>query len=473
MFHYADRPGPKSGGSRTCLPQLHDDTAFQAGQVGSVARADVRVGGSCGRNPPEAQPKRILSFTSTAKPHDPDPIVIYLNRYGALGPTIVNAVIFACFFSQFCTCWQRQTLQKFRLGAALIPSLAHPTRLPLEYQVFCLLTQLFGGVLVQLGLLTYSKLSSRTLKYLPTRVFSGCVRRRRSVMHPSRVNSCWCPARQQPFTQGGCHQPKQVTPLRPTCGPLRRFWVLLGFLWVQPVQAAFSAPTIHPSPNPTAAQPLKQLRAHGNLATQLTASRKRSFKRAQAKALKEGTVRYRGRTHTVSSLALQRVTSQVPSRLAPRPQNPNDLRFVTWNCGGLHAAKYEEVLAWLEQERASCRPVHILCVQETKWAQDSEFSNEGWHVVHSGSGRANEGIAFFVSREIATTAQLQHAALIPGRMAHLRIRGSPIIDLLGVYQHAWAHPVHFGEADASCVAPFQSKGLAGHGILDTFSAAQS
>ena len=149
---------------------------------------------------------------------------------------------------------------------------------------------------------------------------------------------------------------------------------------------------------------------------------------------------YRGRTHTANSLALGQIGSSQPLRPSQSPctPHPRSLRIVTWNSGGMHAARYEEVLAWLEQERRSHRPVHVLCVQETKWAQDSEYSTDRWHVVHSGSGKASAGILFFIYRTVASPQQLKHAALIPGRVVHLRVQGRPAVDLLGVYQHAWA-----------------------------------
>ena len=434
-----DRPGPKSRGPRTSRPQPDVELLCEAGPADSVVWADVRVGGSSGRNPPEASLSSSCCVFVQAKQIDPLTLNIYLNRFDALGPTTVHAVLFASFFRAFRTHWQRQKMVQLRMWALLILSLAHPTRLLPELRFLCLLMHLLSGILVQLGLWTAKCIRYPTRKFSPTRVIPGCVRRRCGILRCCTLRACSGHTKCQTPQTGGCHP---VQPGSSPKSPPKLFvglWVLVWFALLVPNNSAPARPpNIDPQPAPI--DPPSMLRAHGNLAHQLTATRKRSFKRAQAKALKDGSVRYRGRMHTVNSLALRQVGSSQPLRSSPPPckQHPHNLRIVTWNSGGMHAARYEEVLAWLEQERNSHRPVHVLCVQETKWAQDSEYSTDRWHIVHSGSGRASAGILFFVCKTVASPQQLKHAALIPGRVVHLRIHGHPTVDLLGVYQHAWA-----------------------------------
>ena len=149
---------------------------------------------------------------------------------------------------------------------------------------------------------------------------------------------------------------------------------------------------------------------------------------------------YRGQPHTVGSLSLQYIGPSPPRHLKHPTPSPENLRFVTWNAGGLHAARYAETLAWLECERDAGRPVQALCIQESKWPQDCEYSTDRWHIVHSGSGTSLAGVLFFICRTLANTSQLKHAALVPGRVLHLRVATQPALDLLGVYQHAWSHP---------------------------------
>ena len=204
-------------------------------------------------------------------------------------------------------------------------------------------------------------------------------------------------------------------------------------LWVLVLTQITAAPSMDVPPQPVLR------RAHGVLARELTTACKRSFKRAQTRAMRDGSTQYRGRCHTPASLSLQYVGKAAPKPVLAPSLHTNSCRFVTWNAGGVHAVRYAEILAWLEAERASGNPVHVLCVQESKWAQDSEFSNDHWHIIHSGTGNATGGVLFFVSRQLAAAPQLKHAALIPGRVLHLRIYAQTVIDVLGVYQHAWTN----------------------------------
>ena len=103
------------------------------------------------------------------------------------------------------------------------------------------------------------------------------------------------------------------------------------------------------------------------------------------------------------------------------------------------ACSHAETLAWLECEREAGRPAQILCIQESKWPRDCEYSTGRWHVIHSGSGSALGGVVFFICRTLVAAQQLKYAALVPGRALHLRIATQPALDLLGVYQHAWSN----------------------------------
>ena len=47
---------------------------------------------------------------------------------------------------------------------------------------------------------------------------------------------------------------------------------------------------------------------------------------------------------------------------------------------------------WLEQLRTQ-NTATVVCVQETHWPTDSEFSHDHWHFIHSGCGSSEAGVS--------------------------------------------------------------------------------
>ena len=268
-----------------------------------------------------------------------------------------------------------------------------------------------------------------------TRVCPGIYRRRRCpcvILSSFRTEH----TRDQCTTRPAVHMQSRKTLSRcslkdlPIQAPF--FLVVVVFL----VHLADAAPKV---PQP-AMHTLPTLRPYGQQAQQITASCKRSFKRAQRRALRDGTTGYRGRLHTPSSLGLQHLRPNTRQTLTHASSQDPQFRLVTWNAGGLNALRYTELLGWLQQERDAGRPVHIMCVQETKWPYNAEYSNKHWFFIHSGMTQSQGGILFIVSREIATQDQIRHAPLVEGRALHLRVALHPPLDILGVYQYAWSLP---------------------------------
>ena len=79
-------------------------------------------------------------------------------------------------------------------------------------------------------------------------------------------------------------------------------------------------------------------------------------------------------------------------------QAKQGIRIVTWNSGGLHSARWTELLQWLQDEAAQNKPVHICLVQETHWASSTEFNDPNWLCVHSCTGSREGGILTMISR---------------------------------------------------------------------------
>ena len=171
------------------------------------------------------------------------------------------------------------------------------------------------------------------------------------------------------------------------------------------------------------------VQAYGRMAVRLSQCRKRAFKRAQTRALRHGSTVYRGQVHDLGSLSMQYVHRPQPRRQKATEPSASAIQCITWNCGGLHQLRFQELPVWLEQLRTQ-NTATVVCVQETHWPTDSEFSHDHWHFIHM-------GVLFAVSKVVAPQSSLRFAAVVPGRLLHLRIEGSPAIDFLGVYQFSW------------------------------------
>ena len=433
----AGRPGPNAGGSMLFAAHTwHHNTSQHA--------TDTRVGGSQGRSPPEAPSTCLSECTAQAKLFDPNIPDASLNRLGALGPALVNVLSFACLFYWFHCSLGRQPLPLLRLWLVLIASMLQCTEQLPETSFAQTLTCLALGFLGQLGVWIQHKTQHPIISFFPTRMFPGCIRRRPGALRMPLLRAGSAASQQADHQDQSAFRLQgrsQHQPQRPPKPPYSLWLYLLLQCLVIGTKASPST-CAHSLDAITLGQtspPRSVLRAHGAFAQQLSMSRKRSFKRAQTRALRDGVTTYKGRQHTPGSLSLKYVGLAPPRHLKPPMPNPECLRFLTWNAGGLHAARYAETLAWLECEREAGRPAQILCIQESKWPRDCEYSTGRWHVVHSGSGSALGGVVFFICRTLVAAQQLKHAALVPGRALHLRVATQPALDLLGVYQHAWSN----------------------------------
>ena len=119
------------------------------------------------------------------------------------------------------------------------------------------------------------------------------------------------------------------------------------------------------------------------------------------------------------------------------------LRLVTWNTGGLSSTVYREVLTWLQEEHQAYRTVDICILQETAWREDMEFTTTPvgpgsltWHAVHSAGGDRT-GILCLVRAGLLNPTHIRTAALVPGRLVHLRLLFEVPLDILCIYQFAW------------------------------------
>ena len=413
-------PGPKSRGIGARLVaeegnfarSTQSDTAFTQP---SCSYADVRVGSNSGRRLPGTTLDGTADTQRAVKPLDP----FFFDACGqAIGVLVISYARHIVSRSQ----------QVFVQGV-----LAH-------HMLFFLASVI--GLVAGFMLLWRPP---QSVYYAVVRVRPGAYRRRRLSLpkvHATTVPGCrphtGSSTANESAARTAClpSQPHKVPNSRPTrldkstSRPASVSWVLAVLV------VALLPASVESSRQPKPGRPPQEiatLTAYGHTARMLSFSRKRSFKRAQKRALRDGTTVYRGRTHTASGLALQDRT-RIPKTLSPTIP-ANSLKIVTWNAGGLHSSRYVELMSWLETHDSG--PIHVCCVHESHWPSSSEYSNHRWVFVHTGSSSSTGGVLMIINRSVACPAQLQHAELHAGRLLHVRVQSEPAVDLLGTYQHAW------------------------------------
>lgn len=177
--------------------------------------------------------------------------------------------------------------------------------------------------------------------------------------------------------------------------------------------------------------------------------KKRSLKRAYARACHTGLAWYRGRCYTPSDF---------PSDMKPpsmkqtsnmrmddhsqyldcnrRHQDPRRFRILNWNTGGLPASKLDEVKIWLESQR-----IDAAILTETRMTFESEWSDAHWHHIHTGlASDRGAGILCIISKRLCSAQQIRWRSVILGRLLHVQIQGKHrSFDLVGCYQHTQGH----------------------------------
>ena len=158
--------------------------------------------------------------------------------------------------------------------------------------------------------------------------------------------------------------------------------------------------------------------------------RKRALRRAieRARVSLDGCTWYRGRRLHLRQL---------------QQGEARTLRIVSWNAGGLHSSRYNELLVWLVQQADTGHPVDLLFIQESHWRTDMEYSVKPaedkalqYHVVHS-AGDEKAGLLCMIRAGIVPTSHIRHQAPLPGRLMHIRLMLSTPVDFLNTYQFAW------------------------------------
>ena len=159
---------------------------------------------------------------------------------------------------------------------------------------------------------------------------------------------------------------------------------------------------------------------------------KRSFKRACARALTQGTTMYRGRVLRAREIppSLQCSRPSQPNRSPVRQARHRGLRIFCWNAGGLGGGLYPELLTFLTDSRYDAA-----IVLESKWQENMEVTTGPWSCLHSGcKTRKQAGILILIHHRVTITTPFRPCP-------HVRVplpgKDSRPIHLIGIYQKAY------------------------------------
>ncbi|CAE7466581.1 unnamed protein product [Symbiodinium sp. CCMP2592] len=167
--------------------------------------------------------------------------------------------------------------------------------------------------------------------------------------------------------------------------------------------------------------------------------KKRSLKRAIARAERQGTSNYKGKQ--LFSASLSSGAGMRPTRETLKQR----VGVLSWNCGGLSELLFAEIKLYLRQHPE----VHILLLQETHRSNLQEWSEDGWTFVGSPCAKPRSGgVMLGIREDFCSRDTLRWQELVPGRLLQARcFAQGQHLDILGVYQHT----LPFGSAELARV----------------------
>ena len=170
-------------------------------------------------------------------------------------------------------------------------------------------------------------------------------------------------------------------------------------------------------------------------ATTANPVRKRAFARAQQRARIHGATRYKGRWMSAAELGVEPTPTPAKPHASPRKPAAR-FQYLSWNAGGLHVSRYQELKHWLQQPAAS--QLDLIAIQETHWQGAQEYATARHYAIHSGGSKSEAGLLVLINKHTFPESKIQHRDLIPGRLLHLRLESDPCIEVFIGYQHAWS-----------------------------------
>ena len=219
-----------------------------------------------------------------------------------------------------------------------------------------------------------------------------------------------------------------------------------GFEPCEPMGVAFDSQTIHQlmttkihghSP-PNGSGHLKSLTSQ-----HLSNVQKRSFRRACTRAHRDGMAWYKGKclmphdfpAHILSQAPSRRDRTGIQNRQPHRHAPTDRLNIVHFNVGGLSSFRFAELKQW-----AAGIECDICILTETRWSFSSEWRDNSWSCIHSGTQDKADGILVMINKSVCNDTQIGISTAIEGRLLHIRIHfDRRALDLICCYQHADDH----------------------------------
>eukprot|EP00438_Fugacium_kawagutii_P001800 Skav235979 [mRNA] locus=scaffold592:230574:233068:- [translate_table: standard] len=168
---------------------------------------------------------------------------------------------------------------------------------------------------------------------------------------------------------------------------------------------------------------------------------KRSVIRAYRRASLHGYAWYRGQCMTPKDFGLKhppkplnRTASGGPAPVMNVHAPKHRLKILQWNPGGLGRERFLTFAHWCAMQH-----LDVVCLAETRWPFESDWEDETWTYLHSGSSDGQDrgsGLLLMVAKRLCSSSQLAWHSLIPGRLVHFRLFTTPRpLDIIGCYQH--------------------------------------
>ena len=206
------------------------------------------------------------------------------------------------------------------------------------------------------------------------------------------------------------------------------------------VIAVAAAATEAPPHHSTAAQAAGAKRCGIGPQGQPRMIRKRALRRAINTAQRTEIAQYRGR---IIRAERQSQNTQQNERRHQSTSNRNTHRkgrieVLTYNAGGLSTHHYAELMVWLSVLRRERRCPDVVMIQETHWQGDTDYSNQDWHVLTTGSSSMHSGVLIMLAKAKFPQAIIRKDVPVPGRVLAARAQqGSTVLSLINVYQKVW------------------------------------
>ena len=177
--------------------------------------------------------------------------------------------------------------------------------------------------------------------------------------------------------------------------------------------------------------------------SQRTKVEKRSLKRAYRRSQHQGIAWYKGKPYSPSDFERMGCQSDLPAvtaSLSPNLRkdwtrcndlhsNKKRLNIWQWNCGGISSSRLDEVKAWLVLNH-----VDLAILVETRMTFDAQWSDQHWHILHSGEGpHRGKGIMVLISTRLSKAADIAWQFHESGRLTG----ATRPLDLVACYQHVF------------------------------------